>query len=76
MVLPTQAMIDTDFFREISVKEWSADLRVYIKFVNDGRLLPSKEHVFMFESFVFAIHDGELRVMTVCVSFVNLEFEF
>ena len=61
-------MVKADFFREVTLKEWSEELMGFVKLCNHGKLLLSKGNLFWFESIVFAINDGETRVLTVGVS--------
>ena len=68
MPLPTKAMVDQDLLRQITVKEWSDEVKEYIKVCNEGNLLQSLEHFFLLQAYVFDISQGEdTRILTIGV---------
>ena len=68
-------MVNDEFHRDVSLKDWSDELKGYIRHWNGGELLPSKENMFIFESIVFEVvdEDGE-RFMTIGVLFFSQTF--
>ena len=71
MVLPTKAMTDAELLRDVSIKDWSGEVKDYIKVCNNGMLLESEEHVFLLQAYVFDVGDEEeTRLLTVGVSYL------
>ena len=62
-------MIEQDLLREVSIKDWSQEIREYIKVCNGNMLLATEEHFFLLHAYVFDISEGEdTRFMTIGVS--------
>ena len=59
MILPTKSMVDQDILREISIKDWSQEIKEYIRICNQNNLLASPEHFFLLHAYVFDISEGE-----------------
>ena len=65
--LPSKSVVEADFLRQVAVKDWSEEFKEYIKLCNNGKLVESKQHIFMFESYMFQMYDYDTRYMTICV---------
>ena len=69
LIFPTKAMVDQELLRDISIKDWSHEVREYIKICNHDAMLQCEDCFFIFHGFVYDIIDGdETRVITVGVS--------